>query len=196
MKDTSFLILAGGKSHRMGTNKADLLYNGRTFLDTLVTKAQALGFEDILVSGYSGTSTGFNIVPDILKERGPLGGMHAAFRAAKFSSCFMVCVDMPLITDETITSLVMSHKSSHARATLLHHADRTEPLLAVYDTSTWEDIESVISQGSAPVFRALDKTGYQLFEFSGDESTLININTPDLYNFISGKSPQNPTALS
>ena len=49
----SLLLLAGGKSARMGTSKAELLYEGKTFLQHMLDKARALGIEKCYISGYT-----------------------------------------------------------------------------------------------------------------------------------------------
>ena len=49
----SLLLLAGGKSARMGTNKAALLYEGKTFLEHMLDKARKLGIEKYYISGYT-----------------------------------------------------------------------------------------------------------------------------------------------
>ena len=48
----SLLLLAGGKSARMGTSKADLLFEGKTFLEHMLNKAQQLGIQKYYISGY------------------------------------------------------------------------------------------------------------------------------------------------
>jgi len=49
----SLLLLAGGKSARMGTSKAELLYEGKSFLQHMLDKAHALGIEQCYISGYT-----------------------------------------------------------------------------------------------------------------------------------------------
>ena len=48
----SLLLLAGGKSSRMGTNKAELLYEGKSFLENIIEKAKCLGLKELYISGY------------------------------------------------------------------------------------------------------------------------------------------------
>jgi len=50
----SLIILAGGKSSRMGQNKAHLRWNAKCFLDIIIEKGKSLGFGEIVLSGYRG----------------------------------------------------------------------------------------------------------------------------------------------
>ena len=51
----TMVVLAGGASSRMGREKSDLLFGGRTFLETQIEKGRKLGARQILISGYRGT---------------------------------------------------------------------------------------------------------------------------------------------
>ena len=73
----SLLLLAGGKSARMGTNKAELVYEGRTFLSHMLDKARKLGIERCYISGYTAQRDDVCSVQDQYPDRGPLGGLHA-----------------------------------------------------------------------------------------------------------------------
>ena len=64
----SLLLLAGGKSSRMGTNKAELLYEGRTFIENLIEKAKKLGIGKISLSGYEKDGENLQVVYDIYPE--------------------------------------------------------------------------------------------------------------------------------
>ena len=65
------IVLAGGRSTRMGTDKADLLIDGRTFLETQVRKLRHLGAGEILISGRSSSLPGTRSVPDLDQRRRP-----------------------------------------------------------------------------------------------------------------------------
>lgn len=67
----SLLLLAGGKSSRMGMDKAELLYEGQTFVENIINKVQSLGIKNIFLSGYKGAKDDAQVVVDIYPEVGP-----------------------------------------------------------------------------------------------------------------------------
>ena len=77
----SLLLLAGGKSARMGTSKAELLYEGKSFLAHMLDKAKKLGITRFFISGYSSPNEDVTTVWDQYPDRGPLGGIHAGLKA-------------------------------------------------------------------------------------------------------------------
>lgn len=182
--EMTFVILAGGKSSRIGRNKADLLINNQTFLEILIDKANQLNFPEILISSYSGNLLGHKNILDLLSNRGPLGGLYSCFLAASYPHCFVLSVDVPLIEKTTIQNLIDFHFSHPGKASLLKHGDRIEPLIGIYDSDTVPILYKVIEQGAAPVFRFLDQIPYQIYHFSGDSRTLSNINTLEIYEQI------------
>ena len=71
----ALVILAGGKSSRMGREKSDLILNGNTFLEIQIEKGKQLGIKKIYISGYKGVRCTEEIVMDRIKNRGPRGGV-------------------------------------------------------------------------------------------------------------------------
>lgn len=187
-KDLSFLILAGGKSSRMGTNKAELDFHGQTFLETLIEKAREMGFSDIIVSGYPHEISSFTPIMDEFEGRGPLGGMYSCFKAAKHPFCFVITVDVPQLVDETILSLIDFHLKKGNQITLLSQNGKIEPLIGVYPTDSYKKILPIIKDGSAKVFRLIDQYDYQVFYMADEENIMANINTPEDYQRIIKKT--------
>lgn len=179
--DCCFLILAGGKSRRMGSCKAELKIGGSTFLEYLVDKAKKMGFGEIFVSGYEKKIPGTVWIPDVLEDRGPLGGIYSCFRATHLCYCFVVGVDMPLIQEDTVRELLKTHRRKRPGATLLTHNGKTEPLAGIYDTRYSETLYDIISQGAAPVYRYLDAVGVETMKMNQPEESIMNFNTPEEY---------------
>ncbi len=69
----SMIVLAGGRSRRMGRDKAALLLGGQSFLMHQIEKGRAIGIRDILVSGYRGEGCPCPVLPDNVEQQGPLG---------------------------------------------------------------------------------------------------------------------------
>jgi molybdopterin-guanine dinucleotide biosynthesis protein A len=94
------VILAGGKSSRMGQDKSALLFKGNSFLHHCKRLFIETGASDIIVSANNKAG-----VPDIYPNCGPLSGIHAALQQTSHSLLIMP-VDMPLLTCEQLTPLV------------------------------------------------------------------------------------------
>lgn len=177
----SAVILAGGKSSRMGSCKAELPWGGKTLVEHQVNKISALGISDIMVSGYSRPVTGTRFVPDIYPEKGPLGGIHACLCAAKSAACFVISVDAPLFSPDEMKLLIKAHLAGDSPITVAEHRGTLEPLIGVYDSSLSDAAEEILQGANTSVKRLLDQTGFAVCEFS-DENSVRNCNTPDEYN--------------
>ena len=176
------ILLAGGRSSRMGRDKAGLLLEGSSLLDCQVRKLRRLGCREILISGQPGLAPpGLCAVPDRYPGCGPLGGLHAGLSAASCSKCLILAVDIPLAPVQTLYQLSRAHTSG---VTLLTHGQRWEPLIAVYDRALGERIPALLSNGGAPVRQLLAQTRTAPFRYLGPEEFLENCNTPQAYEKI------------
>lgn len=177
----SMIILAGGKSLRMGTNKAHLDWHAMRFIDVLVEKGKRLGFGEIILSGTQETIDGCRNVPDVLPGRGPLGGMYSCLQASSFDNALLVPVDCPGISLETMTALAEMHMGHGNEITLLQHGSRQEPLIGMYATAFHKKIFPVIESAGAPVFRALDRGEISIYHMKEAEPGILNLNTKEAY---------------
>ena len=177
----SAVILAGGKSSRMGSCKAELPWGGKTLVEHQVNKISALGISDIMVSGYSRPVTGTRFVPDIYPEKGPLGGIHACLCAANKAACFVISVDAPLFSPDEMKLLIKAHLAGDSPITVAEHLGTLEPLIGVYDSSLSDAAEEILQGANTSVKHLLDQIGFAVCEFS-DENSVRNCNTPDEYN--------------
>ena len=105
------LLLAGGKSSRMGENKSTLSFDGKTLLEHSLALLKLSGADHVLISG---EVEGHQTIPDLLPECGPLGGLHAAVHTIDDkvgldgSSLLVIPVDMPMLDSLTLTRLFVS----------------------------------------------------------------------------------------
>ena len=184
----SLLLLAGGKSARMGTSKAELLYEGKTFLEHMLDKAHALGIEQCYISGYASQRDDVHTVWDIYPNRGPLSGIHASLLRIQTPYCLVLPVDAPKLPPDILEALLHHHEAGNSEKVLIwEHGIRQEPLIAVYPTAMAVHIEELIRDHAAPVFRAIDTWGFDSFRMEMEQEQIININTPELYNKLLGK---------
>ena len=187
-KQYSLLLLAGGKSARMGTSKAELLFEGKTFLEHMLSKAQALGIEKYYISGYDACRQDVQTVWDVYPNRGPLSGLHASLQAMDTPYCLVLPVDAPKLPLEILEGLLQQHQQLQNEKVLIwEHGVRQEPLIAVYPTKMANIIESMIRDHAAPVFRAIDSWGFDSFRMEMPQEQILNINTPELYKKLLGE---------
>lgn len=190
----SLLLLAGGKSSRMGTNKAELLYEGRTFVENLIEKTKCLGLQKIYLSGYQNKLENIQVVYDIYPEIGPLGGLHAGLLAVQTPYCLVLPVDIPQIPVGLLEELLDTHKKQildceMEKLPLVVERDGfMEPLIGVYPASMLEFIEDRIKAQRLSVFRMLKEWGSRNFVADIPAWQIANINTKEDYEkLIHGK---------
>ncbi len=189
-KQLSLVVLAGGRSSRMGTDKSDLIYRNQTFLEIQVKKGRQLGIAEILVSGYRGCKSicAGRIVRDRFAQRGPLGGLEACFRQASSKRCLVLSVDTPLVSVSELRELIRKDRAGRKRATILQHGEKQEPLIGIYDADLADAMAEALKAGKGSVFAFLKKTGYDVYLSHGEEFQFQNINKTEDYRRLQEKS--------
>ena len=165
----SAIILAGGRSSRMGTDKADLELKGQTLLNLTVEKVHRLGISDIIISGCSNCPAGTRYAPDLIPDRGPLSGIHAGLKQIRNRCALVLPVDMPLIPEETLKLLIEAHGDLP---------------IAVYDAFLAQDCESILQEKKHSPRRLFDRYGYNPVPYTGNPDLLINCNTPEEFAIV------------
>ena len=184
----SLLLLAGGKSTRMGKNKAELVYEGKTFLEIMLEKVRKLGIEKYYISGYESSREDVQTIWDHYENRGPLGGLHAGMKAMDTPYCLVLPVDAPKLPQEILEALLLHHENRQNEHVLIwEHGVRQEPLIAVYPVAVAQTIEGLIREQPAPVFRCLSIWGYDCFRMELQEEQILNVNTPEAYRRLLGE---------
>jgi molybdenum cofactor guanylyltransferase len=130
----SAFILAGGKSSRMGKDKAFLTLQGKTLLDRALQAAAAVvNDEEVFIVGDRHKFSPFGrVIEDVFPERGPLGGIHAALLQSSSELNLMLAVDVPFVEAEFLKYMVSQAEQCDALATVPRAGGRWQPLCAVY----------------------------------------------------------------
>ncbi len=137
-------ILAGGRSTRMGTNKALLPFDGQRIIEGLVGKLRPL-FAEILViandpSAYA--DLGVPIWPDRIPEKGSLGGLYTAVHHSALPQAFCIACDMPLANPAVIAYL--RDQAAGYDVVVPRTAEGYQPLHAVYGKNCLPHMEAMI----------------------------------------------------
>lgn len=175
------VVLAGGKSSRMGKDKSDLKIAESTFLEWQIEKGRTLGITDIQVSGYHGENCSVPVTPDRFPGKGPLGGLESCFRRAKERQVLVLGVDVPLVPVEELAFLIEKSRTKKKQAVILVHQGKEEPMAGIYDRDLAGEMLTEIQERKGSVFAFLNRIGYECCESSAPEECFANINRPEDY---------------
>ena len=183
------IILAGGKSSRMGQKKSTLSIHGKTFIDFIIDKLKKVGIDEIIISGYKYDTGRYICVEDIYHDKGPLAGIHAGLSRASLQSALIITEDAPLVPESFIRQLMSEHEESGAQVTVASTRDdsdetsleRIQPLLGIFNRSVLPVCETCLQGDKATVMSMLSKVRYTKVLFPGDELLIRGCNTKEEY---------------
>jgi molybdopterin-guanine dinucleotide biosynthesis protein A len=131
-------ILAGGKSQRMGQDKAIVPFQGETLLHRVLDRLAGLAAEVIVIAPGSQEylSLGIRIAPDQLPGRGPLGGLYTALFSASQPAVAVVACDMPFVNADLLAYQRDILFSMNMDVVVPSSEGGLEPLHAIYRRET------------------------------------------------------------
>lgn len=129
----SAFVLAGGRSTRMGTDKAFVLWDGRTLLMRALEVARSLTAEVRIVGDPAKFTSFAPVIEDLFPGCGPLAGIHAALRSSKTDLNLILAVDMPLVTAALLKYMLTRAKDADRSMVTVPLTTRGwQPLCAIY----------------------------------------------------------------
>ena len=147
MKRDTVFVLAGGKSTRMGADKAFLEFRGGTLLANALELGRAVADQVRIVGDPAKFAEFGMVVEDIYPARGPLGGIHAALKSSETDLNVVIGVDLPLLETRFMRYLVQAADESGAVVTVPRVCNDYEPLCAVYRKSFAVLAEDALAAG-------------------------------------------------
>jgi molybdopterin-guanine dinucleotide biosynthesis protein A len=157
MNPVGAYILAGGRSTRMGQDKALLRVGGQTLLESTLSRLRREGFSPRLAGGAPELARFATLVPDREAGCGPLSGVDAGLAASEADLNLFVAVDLPCLADGLLSWLVERAQRSGAWATIPSVGGRPQPLCAVYHRDLKPGIEAALDGGSYQMMAALQQ---------------------------------------
>ena len=178
-------ILAGGKSTRMGRDKAFVELQGRTLLARALELARSVAGEVRIVGDRTKFAAFAPVIEDLFPGCGPLAGIHTALRASQTDLNLMLAVDLPLISPELLQYLVARARATLAMVTAAKTKDGWQPLCAVYRRKFADVAEPALRGGNYKIVPLFEPAFTQLISeealahagFSAD--IFRNVNTPE-----------------
>lgn len=177
------LVLAGGKSRRMGADKASLTQNGESQLSRAVKLLQAHTERTFISTSAEQQDDpvrqGFEKIVDAYDDLGPLAGILSAMDMNPAVCWLVLACDLPAIDDLTITHL-LTHASGDCPATAYRsvHDDLPEPLCAIYRPTARPIIDRFVADGFKCPRKILINSPTQLLT-QPNPGALHNINSPE-----------------
>ncbi|MFZ3209763.1 MAG: formate dehydrogenase accessory sulfurtransferase FdhD [Geobacteraceae bacterium] len=179
------VILAGGSSTRMGSNKALLTCRDGRFIETIYRQFADLFDEVILVTN---TPEMFSFlpcrkVPDLFPDAGPLVGLHSGLYHSGNPLIFAVACDMPSLNSEVIRYI--ASRSEEGYAVVPETPGGLEPLHAVYSKSSLAAMEEALASGDKGIISFLERIGAMRIPVADIAAidpvfaSFRNINTPE-----------------
>lgn len=183
-KKPNIIILAGGKSSRMGTDKALLKYKGQTFIQILFYNLKNICSNIIISSNNPKVSIiGTKTISDEIKEIGPMGGIYTCLKNSDSDFNFIVSVDTPFVSSKLL--MYIFHKSENFDISVVSFKNKVHPLIGVYHKRILKLLSSEIQAGKYKIMEMIKKTKFQFIEIDGSfEKELLNINKPKDYEIL------------
>lgn len=162
MNKVAIFVLAGGRSTRMGRDKALLAYQGSSLLKRALQTALLIS-RDVFIVGEAKNYSQFGpVVEDVYSDCGPLGGIHAALQSSGSDCNLILAVDMPFVSSALLRFLAERAASGEADVTVPEVENRLQPLCAIYRKSFWPIAD-----------KALKNAAYKITSLFGSVETKI-----------------------
>jgi len=187
------VLLTGGKSRRMGRNKALLKLDGKELiernletLNKVCSEVVISSNEDDLYKGY-----GYPVITDDIKGKGPLGGIYSVLKKAKNDHLFFAACDMPFLHEEAIRYIY--REMNDFDAVVPYALGRIHPLHACYHKRILPLVEEKVLNDKLRLTDVLGECRTKIIkvEKCSDiyqkliERSVQNVNTPDEWDIIS-----------
>ena len=147
MSDITAFVLAGGRSTRMGTDKALLPFAGLTLLERALRTASAVAASTVIVGAAEKYAAFGKVVEDVYTGCGPLGGIHAALSTTQTAWNLILSVDLPRMTSEFLEWLAREAYAAKELIVVPNALGGLQPLCAIYKRNVLAAVEQALNNG-------------------------------------------------
>lgn len=177
-KNITGIILAGGKSSRMGTDKGFLLLNNKPFVQYSIDALTPLVSNIIIVSDNSDYDVfGFKRINDITKNAGPVAGICSGLEASSTDYNLILSCDIPLITSKILEKLINNIDDIY-QIIQVESNGKSMPLIAMYKKEVTDTFNTFLKNNERRLRVAIKscKSKNIILEKAYELSTM-NVNT-------------------
>lgn len=182
------LVLAGGKSTRMGQDKGKLLYRGKAQALHAYESLEELGIRSFLSlreDQWTAEERGdYPLIYDQLRDLGPMGGILTAMSQAPEAAWLVIACDLPLLSKGTLENLLQRRNPFKLATAYRSTSDNLpEPLCAIYEPAIRMRLFEALGLGLSCPRKVLINSNSEILE-PFDKTSLTNANTPDDFKTI------------
>jgi len=172
------IILAGGKSSRMGQDKGLIFYHEKRLVEYAVSACKELTSKILISTNNSEYSfLPYKLIPDNYKNLGPIGGIHAALKVSSTEDNLFCPCDMPGISSVILQKIVAESKGKMATVAA-DSQGKVFPVLGCYKKSALPLIEAQIKKGDYKLQHLLKELNAKKVAVENAQA-LSNMNFPE-----------------
>ncbi|MGD2094689.1 MAG: molybdenum cofactor guanylyltransferase [Phycisphaerales bacterium] len=175
----TLIIMAGGGSSRMGTDKSMLPIKNQSMIEGICSRLDGC-FDQILISANESDKYAFlghDVVLDKIQGQGPLMGIASSLEVSANELNFIIACDIPNINITCVNRMLNEAVESRVDIVVPTTGEgKNEPLFAVYSKSSLKTINDVLSSGKRKISNIFNLCNVKYFELE-DTDQLINLNT-------------------
>lgn len=185
MKNVTGIILAGGQSSRMGSDKGLLSLNGALFVEHVIEALKPLVKDIIIVSNNSDYDKfGYKRVSDIVKDSGPLAGLYTGLYYSETQNNLVLSCDVPLIKTFVLEQLLNPNHNDY-EVVQLQSKNKTMPLIAAYKKECLHKCLELLDNGERRLRIAVEQFLTKTITIDSSlEPYIENINTVNQFKTI------------
>lgn len=183
MKDLTGIVLAGGKSTRMGQEKGLVSFRGKALIQHAITCLENLSIPILIVANEPAYQQFKHpVFPDLYLQKGPLGGIYTGLMHSKTEKNIILSCDTPFVPSDLLCHLV---EQSHSHPiTLATFNTEPQPLIGVYKKALLPNFKAFLDQNQLKMRYICEELAAQNIELAGHEKWgqphfFFNINSPD-----------------
>lgn len=190
MTSITGIILSGGKSSRMKTDKAFLKLGSKTMIEELISRLEKKFSRLMIIANDRERYKRFGIelVEDIVPDKGPLGGIYTGLVVSRDDYNFIFACDMPFLNQDLIQYMIGEVEDGGYDVIIPEWEGRLQPLCAIYSKECIKPIENELSRNNLKItdflkyVKARVLNEKEISQFISSQHFFANINTPqDFY---------------
>lgn len=184
-KNITGIILSGGKSSRMGTDKGFLSFNGKYFLQHSIDALNPLVDNIMIVSNNEEYDIfGLKRIEDTIENAGPLAGIYSGLKQSKTDYNLVLSCDIPLINGSILQKLIDAIDDD-SEIIQIESQGKTMPLIALYKKQCESIFLKFLNEGERRLQYAVNQCNVKNVILNEEETYFAqNINTPEQLNAI------------